>query len=102
MRSGECAQNMKPSECANSGRKRAGFDHCSAIKEMVMLESQVKTDIILKALAETDDLAALRAEKRALALEEKKLRAMKDLEKAFVDWGWHWLSSMMAGWKQND
>merc|ERR1712166_543353 len=44
-------------------------------------KARVKTDIILKALAETDDLAALRAEKRALVDEERKLRALRDLEK---------------------
>merc|ERR1711918_1801 len=33
------------------------------------------------ALAETDDLEALRAEKRELTGEEKRLRAMRDLEK---------------------
>jgi len=60
---------------------------------------QVKNEIILKALAEHDDLGALRQEKRALAegelnlvvgsgklltilaTETKRLRAMRDLEK---------------------
>eukprot|EP00656_Telonema_subtile_P020356 TRINITY_DN21484_c0_g1_i1.p1 TRINITY_DN21484_c0_g1~~TRINITY_DN21484_c0_g1_i1.p1 ORF type:complete len:221 (+),score=78.47 TRINITY_DN21484_c0_g1_i1:155-817(+) len=44
-------------------------------------KSRVKSDIILKALAEGDELSALRAEKRALVAEEKRLRALRDLEK---------------------
>merc|ERR1711934_378485 len=44
-------------------------------------KAKVKNEIILKALAEDDQLEALRQEKRALAEEEKRLRAMRDLEK---------------------
>ena len=41
----------------------------------------VKNEIILSALSESDDLIALRKEKRSLAEEAKRLRAMHDLEK---------------------
>jgi len=50
-------------------------------KSLAKKKAKVKNEIILKALAETDDLEALRQEKRALAEEEKRLRAMRDLEK---------------------
>ncbi|OQR87764.1 hypothetical protein ACHHYP_08061 [Achlya hypogyna] len=42
---------------------------------------QVKNDIILKALQETSDLDALRREKRVIMEEEKRLKALLDLEK---------------------
>jgi hypothetical protein len=45
-------------------------------------KERVKNDIIRKALAEASDLEALRAEKRAIALEEKRLKALIDLERA--------------------
>ena len=41
----------------------------------------MKNEIILKALSEQSDLDALRREKRAIQLEEKRLRALLDLEK---------------------
>lgn len=43
---------------------------------------KVKNDIILKALSEQSDLEALRMEKRAIQLEEKRLKALLDLERA--------------------
>lgn len=45
-------------------------------------KQQVKNDIILKALSEQSDLEALRQEKRAIQLEEKRLKALLDLERA--------------------
>lgn len=50
-------------------------------KALKKKKEKVKNEIILKALAETDDLEALRREKVALAEEEKRIRAMMDLEK---------------------
>jgi len=50
-------------------------------KLLAKKKAKVKNEIILKALAEHDDLGALRQEKRALAEETKRLRAMRDLEK---------------------
>ena len=44
-------------------------------------KEKVKNEIILKALAEASDLDALRAEKRLIANEEKRLKALLDLEK---------------------
>jgi hypothetical protein len=44
-------------------------------------KSKVKNEIILKALSEQSDLDALRREKRAIQLEEKRLKALLDLEK---------------------
>jgi ParB-like chromosome segregation protein Spo0J len=44
-------------------------------------KTKVKNEIILKALSEQSDLDALRREKRAIQLEEKRLRALLDLEK---------------------
>ena len=44
-------------------------------------KEKVKNEIILKALAEASDLDALRAEKRLIAIEEKRLKALLDLEK---------------------
>ena len=45
-------------------------------------KEKIKNEIILKALAESTDLEALREEKRAIAMEEKRLKALIDLEKA--------------------
>merc|ERR1711934_183162 len=50
-------------------------------KLLAKKKAKVKNEIILKALAEHDDLGALREEKRVLADETKRLRAMRDLEK---------------------
>eukprot|EP00741_Cyanophora_paradoxa_P004800 tig00000829_g4657.t1 len=47
-------------------------------------KEQVKNEIILKALAEESDVEALRREKRLLAEEEKRLRAILDLEKSLA------------------
>lgn len=44
-------------------------------------KEKVKNEIILKALAEASDLEALRQEKRLIATEEKRLKALLDLEK---------------------
>ena len=46
-------------------RVRQKFE-AKRLKVLAKKKNRVKSDIILKALAETDDLAALRAEKRAL------------------------------------
>ena len=46
------------------------------------MREKVKNEIILKALSEASDLEALRQEKRAIQLEEKRLKALLDLEKA--------------------
>eukprot|EP00941_MAST-03F_sp_MAST-3F-sp1_P005981 g5981.t1 len=43
---------------------------------------KVKNDIILMALAEESDLNALRQEKRAIMVEEKRLKALLDIERA--------------------
>merc|ERR1712166_341845 len=61
-------------------RVRQRFE-AKRLKVLAKKKDRVKSDIILKALAETDDLAALGAEKRALMDEEKRLKAMRDLEK---------------------
>lgn len=45
-------------------------------------KSKVKNDIILKALSEASDLEALRQEKRAIQLEERRIKALLDLERA--------------------
>lgn len=45
---------------------------------------QVKREILMKALAEASDLEALREEKRQLALQEKRIKALMDLEKTNV------------------
>merc|ERR1719263_1531524 len=50
-------------------RVRQKFE-AKRLKVLAKKKNRVKSDIILKALAETDDLAALRAEKRALVEEE--------------------------------
>jgi len=44
-------------------------------------KAKVKNEIVLKALAESSDLEALRREKRAIQMEEKRLKALLDLEK---------------------
>lgn len=46
------------------------------------MREKVKNEIILKALSEASDLEALRQEKRAIQLEEKRLKALLDLERA--------------------
>ena len=43
-------------------------------KLLAKKKAKIKNEIILKALAEHDDLVALRAEKQALAKEEKRIR----------------------------
>merc|ERR1719263_897436 len=45
-------------------------------------KSKIKNEIILKALAEASDLDGLRQEKRLIAIEEKRLKALLQLEKA--------------------
>jgi len=51
------------------------------VKMLQKRKELVKNEIILSALSESDDLIALRKEKRSLAEEAKRLRAMHDLEK---------------------
>ncbi|OQS07055.1 hypothetical protein THRCLA_00937 [Thraustotheca clavata] len=51
------------------------------LKALENKTKQVKNDIILKALQETSDLEALRREKRVIIEEEKRLKALLDLEK---------------------
>ncbi|ETV94960.1 hypothetical protein H310_11603 [Aphanomyces invadans] len=51
------------------------------LRELERKTRQVKNDIILKALQETSDLEALRREKRVIIEEEKRLKALLDLEK---------------------
>ena len=48
---------------------------------MLEQKARVKNEIILKALAESSDLEALRSEKKAIQMEEKRLKALLDLEK---------------------
>ncbi|CAN0379201.1 unnamed protein product, partial [Phaeothamnion confervicola] len=43
--------------------------------------ARVKNDIILQALSEASDLDALRREKRAIAEEERRLKALLDIER---------------------
>jgi len=45
-------------------------------------KERVKNEIILKALSEESDLLALRDEKRAILMEERRLKALLDLERA--------------------
>ena len=45
-------------------------------------KNKIKNEIILKALAEASDLDGLRKEKRLIAIEEKRLKALLGLEKA--------------------
>eukprot|EP00753_Platysulcus_tardus_P000845 PLAT10746.3.p1 GENE.PLAT10746.3~~PLAT10746.3.p1 ORF type:complete len:613 (+),score=334.17 PLAT10746.3:159-1997(+) len=45
-------------------------------------KERIKNEIILKALAETSDLEALREEKRLIQLEERRLKALLDYERA--------------------
>ena len=51
-------------------------------KKLERRKNKVKNEIILKALAEASDLEALRAEKRMIAMEERRLKALLDLERA--------------------
>lgn len=50
-------------------------------KELERRAKQAKNEVILKALSETSDLELLRREKRAILEEEKRLKALMDLEK---------------------
>jgi hypothetical protein len=50
-------------------------------KELEKRTRQAKNDVILKALSESSDLELLRREKRAIIDEEKRLKALMDLEK---------------------
>jgi hypothetical protein len=50
-------------------------------KSLGKQKNAVKNEIVLKAIAETSDLDALRREKRAIQMEEKRLKALLDLEK---------------------
>ena len=45
-------------------------------------KEKLKNEIILKALSEESDLLALRDEKRAIIMEERRLKALLDLERA--------------------
>lgn len=51
-------------------------------KRLDVGKMKVMNEIVLKALAETNDLEALRQEKRLIANEEKRLKALIDLERA--------------------
>mmetsp|Transcript_32527 Transcript_32527/g.52700 ORF Transcript_32527/g.52700 Transcript_32527/m.52700 type:complete len:104 (+) Transcript_32527:98-409(+) len=46
---------------------------------------EIMNEILLKALADEEELDALRREKRLLAEEEKRLRALLDVEKSQVE-----------------
>ena len=50
-------------------------------KRLEKRKEKVKKQIILKALAEASDLDSLRREKRLINAEEKRLKALRDLEK---------------------
>ncbi|KAG7386610.1 hypothetical protein PHYPSEUDO_015518 [Phytophthora pseudosyringae] len=50
-------------------------------REMERRSKEAKSEVILKALTETSDLELLRREKRAIIDEEKRLKALLDLEK---------------------
>jgi hypothetical protein len=50
--------------------------------KLVKRKEMVKGEIILQALSEVSDLEALRQEKRNILAEEKRLKALLDLEKA--------------------
>eukprot|EP00940_MAST-03C_sp_MAST-3C-sp2_P001774 g1774.t1 len=50
-------------------------------KRLEKRKAKVKNDIILKALAEDSDLLSLREEKRAIMMEEMRIKALLDLEK---------------------
>ncbi|TYZ69470.1 hypothetical protein PybrP1_001892 [[Pythium] brassicae (nom. inval.)] len=50
-------------------------------RELEKRTRQAKTEVILKALTESSDLELLRREKRAIIDEEKRLKALLDLEK---------------------
>ena len=45
-------------------------------------KEKLKNEIILKAVSEESDLLALRDEKRAIIMEERRLKALLDLERA--------------------
>uniref|UniRef100_A0A7S3CZ70 Uncharacterized protein n=1 Tax=Palpitomonas bilix TaxID=652834 RepID=A0A7S3CZ70_9EUKA len=51
------------------------------VKELEAKKEKVKTEIILRALAEENEIQRLREEKRLLAEEEKRLKALKAQEK---------------------
>jgi len=72
------AQAERTDEEKRMRERRARLQETKQKKRM----ERVKNDIILKALSETSDLEALREEKRAILLQEKRLRALLDLEKA--------------------
>ncbi|RHY03590.1 hypothetical protein DYB36_007633 [Aphanomyces astaci] len=57
------------------------LEQARRVRELERKTKQVKNDIILKALQETSDLDALRREKRVIIEEEKRLKALLDLEK---------------------
>ncbi|KAK1943364.1 hypothetical protein P3T76_004760 [Phytophthora citrophthora] len=50
-------------------------------RELERRAKEAKSEVILKALTETSDLELLRREKRAIIDEEKRLKALLDLEK---------------------
>lgn len=50
-------------------------------RELEKRTREAKNEVILKALTETSDLELLRREKRAIIDEEKRLKALMDLEK---------------------
>lgn len=56
-------------------------DEAERSKKMEKKKQRVKNNIMLKALAEASDLELLREEKRMIQIEEKRLKALLDLEK---------------------
>lgn len=50
-------------------------------KMMEKRKEAIKTQIIVKALSEASDIESLRAEKRAIQLEERRLKALLEIER---------------------
>ncbi|CAK4612268.1 hypothetical protein LEN26_008139 [Aphanomyces euteiches] len=57
------------------------MEEARRVRDLERKTKQIKNDIILKALQESSDLEALRREKRVIIEEEKRLKALLDLEK---------------------
>lgn len=72
---------MAETERIDEENKSRRAEAAKVQEKMAKRRSKVKNDIILKALQEASDLEALRAEKRLIMEEERRLKALIEVEK---------------------
>ena len=80
-RSPFCVDLVAENERSDEERRIRQRDESARLKTLEKKRLYAKNSIVIKALGEESDLQALREEKRLIQTEEKRLRALLDLEK---------------------